>query len=36
MKGDVQCFLDDFANTAVFRVEFDNPDMKDNHEPTSS
>jgi hypothetical protein len=35
MKGDVQCIFDDFAKTAVFGVEFDDPDMKDNHEPTS-
>ena len=35
MKEDVQCIFDNFAETAVFRVEFDDPDMKDNHEPTS-
>ena len=35
MKGDVQGIFNDSTDTAVFQVEFHDPDMKDNHETTS-
>jgi len=32
MNENIQCIFDDFAQTAMFRVEFDDSGMKDDHE----